>query len=55
MAIQGMCIVPPQFHITEISHLSGILIVLVELFHPQMGFVYNGQLQIIQMVLVVEV
>ena len=55
MVIQGMYIVPPLFLITEISHLSGILNVWVDQVHPQMVFVYSGQLLIIQMVLVVVV
>jgi len=52
MAIQGMYIVPLLFLITEISHLSGILNVWVDQLHQQMDFVFNGQLQIIQMELV---
>jgi len=55
MAIQGMYIVPPQFLITEISNLSGILNVWVDQLHQQMDFVYSGQLRMIQMVVVVEV
>ena len=50
-----MYIVPQQYPITEISRLSGILNVWADQVHPQMDFVYSGQLQIIQMVLVVEV
>ena len=55
MLIQGMYIVPLLFPIIEISHLSGTLNAWVDQVHQQMDFVYSGQLQIIQMEVVVVV